>query len=77
MSRPQPMQDSPERSEAERSITEYPSISRQIRAVKLAPHGCKRAKIRKLVKMRLRSMQREIRCASLRSGENRGTRSAS
>jgi hypothetical protein len=57
---------------------EYPSIARQIRAVQLAQHGHKRAKERRLVKMRLASMKRELRVslASARSGEKRGASGA-
>jgi hypothetical protein len=41
-------------------MTEYPHIARQIRAVALASPGNKRAKQKRLIKMRLSSLRREM-----------------
>jgi hypothetical protein len=54
-------------------MDEYPAILKQIRAVQLASHGCKRAKEKRLVKMRLASLKRELGVSRLRrSGRLRG-----
>lgn len=55
---------------------EYPSIQKSIQAVRAAPHGQKLARQRKLVRQRLASLKREIRAASLRSGNPASKRSA-
>ena len=41
-------------------MTEYPSIERQIRRVRLAAKGSKRAHQRRLVRLRLALMKREL-----------------
>lgn len=42
-------------------MTEYPRIAKQIDRVRLAPHGTKRRKAERLVKMRTASLKRELR----------------